>query len=85
MTLHLNHHRRRDSKFIMPARTFPFFRILSAAALLIFSQIFKKPLQEVSQVYYSIGGTWDEPALERTDAANFASHGELAGCLASTE
>ena len=56
-----------------------------AAALLIFSQIFKKPLQEVSQVYYSIGGTWDEPALESTDPDSFTVDGEMAGCLADAE
>ncbi len=56
-----------------------------AAALLVFSQIFKKPLQEVGQVYYRIGGSWDEPVVDSTSAANFASHGELAGCLPSAE
>ena len=40
-----------------------------AAALLIFSQIFKKPLQEVGQVYYSIDGSWDEAkALQQAEA-----------------
>ena len=57
----------------------------AAAALLIFSQIFKKPLQEVGQVYYGINGSWDEPIVESTDAANFASTSELAGCLAAAE
>ena len=56
-----------------------------AAALLIFSQIFKKPLQEVGQVYYSIGGTWDEPTIDGADAAIFASRGKMAGCLASAD
>ena len=54
-----------------------------AAALLIFSQIFKKPLQEVGQVYYSIGGSWDEPTIDGADAAVFASRGAMAGCLAN--
>ena len=57
----------------------------AAAALLIFSQIFKKPLQEVGQVYYSISGSWDDPQTNSTDSADFASHGELAGCLAGVE
>ena len=57
----------------------------AAAALLIFSQIFKKPLQEVGQVYYSIGGSWDDPALDRSDAEGFAVVVESAGCLADTE
>ncbi len=57
----------------------------AAAALLIFSQIFKKPLQEVGQVYYSIGGSWDEPALDRSDSEGFTAAFESAGCLADTE
>ena len=56
-----------------------------AAALLIFSQIFKKPLQEVGQVYYAIEGSWDEPIVESTNSAAFAAEGELAGCLATSE
>ncbi|MGB5335157.1 MAG: YhdP family protein [Woeseiaceae bacterium] len=56
-----------------------------AAALLVFSQIFKKPLQEVGQVYYGIRGSWDEPAVETTTAEDFAYHGELAGCVAGAE
>ncbi|NND47107.1 MAG: TIGR02099 family protein [Woeseiaceae bacterium] len=57
----------------------------AAAALLIFSQIFKKPLQEVGQVYYGISGPWDEPLVDGTDSADFVSHGELAGCVAGAE
>ena len=56
-----------------------------AAALLILSQIFKKPLQEVGQVYYAINGPWDEPLIESTDAADFASSAETAGCMLDTE
>ena len=56
-----------------------------AAALLIFSQIFKKPLQEVGQVYYGIDGSWDDPVVEGTDAASFASHVESAGCIRDSE
>ena len=43
-----------------------------AAVLLVFSQIFKKPLQEVSQIYYAIGGSWDEPLIETSSAREFA-------------
>ncbi|MBT8086542.1 MAG: TIGR02099 family protein [Gammaproteobacteria bacterium] len=53
----------------------------AAAALLIFSQIFKKPLQEVSQVYYAIKGTWDEPLVDSTSSDDFANRGVLAGCV----
>jgi len=56
-----------------------------AAALLIFSQIFKKPLQEMSQVYYAIEGSWDDPAIELADAAHFAGSSSLAGCLEAGE
>ena len=57
----------------------------AAAALLIFSQIFKKPLQEVGQVYYGIAGSWDDPVLDRTDADGFAAVVEAAGCLTDAE
>ena len=53
----------------------------AAAALLIFSQIFKKPLQDLSQVYYDIDGSWDEPMIESADAASFAETGRGAGCI----
>jgi len=56
-----------------------------AAALLIFSQIFKKPLQEVGQVYYSIDGSWDEPTVESTTSSAFVTSGEKAGCLVEGE
>jgi uncharacterized protein YhdP len=56
-----------------------------AAALLIFSQIFKKPLQEVTQVYYGIGGTWDEPQIETASAETFALSGTTSGCIAENE
>jgi uncharacterized protein YhdP len=56
-----------------------------AAALLIFSQIFKKPLQEVSQVYYAIDGSWDDPSVESTTSSAFVTSGEDAGCLVEGE
>jgi len=56
-----------------------------AAVMLIFSQIFKKPLQSVGQVYYGISGPWEEPAIESVDADDFVRYGELAGCLAEGE
>jgi uncharacterized protein YhdP len=52
-----------------------------AAALLIFSQIFKKPLQEVGQVYYAVEGSWDEPTVDSTDSKAFVISGEKSGCL----
>lgn len=57
----------------------------AAAALLIFSQIFKKPLQDLGQVYYGIDGSWDDPLVESTDAADFASRADLAGCIMESE
>lgn len=56
-----------------------------AAAMLIFSQIFRKPLQEVGQVYYGISGSWDEPEIKAANSAEFVRHGRLAGCLAEAE
>ncbi len=35
------------------------------AALLIFSEILKKPLKELSSTQYRITGSWDEPLIER--------------------
>ncbi|MEL7187355.1 MAG: AsmA-like C-terminal region-containing protein, partial [Pseudomonadota bacterium] len=57
----------------------------AAAALLIFSQIFKKPLQEAGQVYYGIEGSWDTPTVESADSAAFVASSDLAGCLADGE
>jgi uncharacterized protein YhdP len=55
------------------------------AALLIFSQIFKNPLQEMSQIYYSIEGSWDDPAMDVANAERFANASSLAGCISTTE
>jgi len=52
-----------------------------AAAMLIFSQIFKKPLQEMGQVFYGISGPWEDPEIEPIDSDDFVRFGELAGCL----
>lgn len=35
------------------------------AALLLFSEIFKKPLKTMSSTHYRITGTWDDPLVER--------------------
>ena len=56
-----------------------------AAALLLFSQIFKKPLQEVGQVYYGISGSWDNPDVDSTNSDAFVLSNETAGCLAIGE
>ncbi len=52
-----------------------------AAAMLIFSQIFKKPLEEVGQVYYAISGPWEAPAIDSVDSDAFVRFGQLAGCI----
>jgi uncharacterized protein YhdP len=52
-----------------------------AAALLIFSQIFKKPLQEMGQVYYAIEGSWEQPVVESTNAPHFAESSAIADCV----
>ena len=56
-----------------------------AAAMLIFSQIFKKPLQSVGQVYYGISGPWEEPTIESINSDSFVRYGDLAGCLIEGE
>lgn len=56
-----------------------------AAALLLFSQIFKKPLQDIGQIYYSVSGSFDEPAVESSDAAAFGASGLMADCVDSSE
>ncbi|MDH3645620.1 MAG: YhdP family protein [Gammaproteobacteria bacterium] len=38
---------------------------VGGAAMLIFSELFKKPLQDMARVNYRITGSWDEPAVER--------------------
>ncbi len=53
----------------------------AAVAVLIFSQIFKKPLQGMGQVYYSIRGPWDTPDIEQANAERFAATGRSAGCV----
>ena len=56
-----------------------------AAALLLFSQIFKEPLQDIGQVYYSVTGSWDEPVVELTSAEAFTASGALARCIDGSE
>lgn len=56
-----------------------------AAALLVFSQIFKKPLQEAGQKYYGIEGSWDDPTIETKNVAAFAEMSGVAGCISETE
>ena len=56
-----------------------------AAILLVFSQIFKKPLQEVTQVYYSFGGSFDEPLIESMTPESFAERAATFGCLEEYE
>lgn len=54
-------------------------------ALLLFSQIFKSPLQDLGQVFYSVSGSFDEPSVESADAEAFALSGQLAQCLVAEE
>lgn len=52
-----------------------------AAALLVFSQIFKKPLKDVGQVYYSVVGPWDDPLIDNVSLEQFAKTSSLADCI----
>ena len=47
------------------------------AAVLLFSQIFKEPLKGITRGYYRITGPWDDPVVERVDAA--AAKAEVSG------
>lgn len=52
-----------------------------AAALLVFSQVFKKPLKDMGQVFYSVAGSWDDPGINPADSQSFADVSARAGCL----
>ena len=39
------------------------------AAVLLFSQVFKEPLKGITRGYYRITGPWENPTVERVDAA----------------
>ncbi len=52
-----------------------------AAALFVFSRIFRKPLKDVGQAYYSVDGSWEEPVIERTDSQRFVETSSLASCI----
>ena len=52
----------------------------AAAALLIFSQVFKKPLQEMAQIYYNIQGPFADPMVNNSNASIFSSMSEAFMC-----
>jgi uncharacterized protein YhdP len=52
-----------------------------AAALFVFSQVFRKPLKDVGQAYYSVAGSWDEPIIDRADSQRFVETSSLASCI----
>lgn len=56
-----------------------------AAALFLFSQIFKKPLQEMGQIYYGIDGSWDDPAIDVAEPERILRTSELAGCTTDVQ
>jgi len=55
-----------------------------AAALLVFSQLFKKPLKDMGQAYYSVGGDWEAPLIDPASSQQFAETSSLAGCIEAT-
>lgn len=52
-----------------------------AAAVFLLQRIFKKPLKDIARTYYQIGGSWDEPSIEKTNVERFNATSDLAGCL----
>lgn len=45
------------------------------AAMLLFTQVFKEPLKGMTRGYYRITGSWDEPMVERVEAASIKEAG----------
>jgi uncharacterized protein (TIGR02099 family) len=46
---------------------------VTAAAVLLFSQVFKQPLRGLARGYYRIIGSWDNPAVERIKGSEAAA------------
>ena len=44
------------------------------AMLLLVQQLFKKPLNEVSELSYHLGGTWENPDIQKGDSVKPAKH-----------
>jgi uncharacterized protein (TIGR02099 family) len=45
------------------------------AAVLLFTQVFKQPLNGLTRAYYRISGGWDNPTVERISSAGAAASG----------
>lgn len=45
----------------------------TAAVVLLFSQVFKQPLNGLTRAYYRITGSWDNPSIERVKGAEAAA------------
>ncbi len=45
----------------------------TAAVVLLFSQVFKQPLNGLTRAYYRITGSWDNPTIERIKGAEAAA------------
>lgn len=46
---------------------------VTAAAVLLFTQVFKQPLNGLTRAYYRITGSWDNPTIERVKGAESAT------------
>jgi uncharacterized protein (TIGR02099 family) len=46
---------------------------IGAAAVLLFTQVFKQPLKGLTRGYYRITGSWDNPTVERIKSADAAA------------
>ena len=65
----------------LPVAGFLFGGPQVAAALLIFSQVFQKPLKDMGEVFYAVTGSWDTPGIDPSDSQRFADVSTRAGCL----
>lgn len=55
------------------------------AALLLFSRVFKEPLKGITRAYYRITGNWDDPVVERVDAAEIKNSAAANGATEIAE
>ena len=56
-----------------------------AAALLIFSQVFQKPLKDMGEIFYAVTGPWETPGIDLSDSQRFADVSTRAGCLSQEQ
>ena len=69
----------------LPVAGFLFGGPQVAAALLIFSQVFQKPLKDMGEIFYAVTGPWESPGIDLSDSQRFAEVSTRAGCLSQEQ